>query len=315
MKFTKFVAVTLGAALILTGCGAKKDTKTYPKEAAMTVGDEKVSNGVFGYFFSGYNSQMDDVDKAKEKAIEECQAGYERIAVAKAMNVEIDKSAVDNQMAQVKSSQGEHYEDFLSSNGLSEEDVRTIISMGLYVEALKDKMEMPEITEDMKKDYFKENFRRAKHVLIMIDNDTDDETAKAKAEEVLEKAKSGENFDSLVATYGEDPGMKENSDGYVFTDGTMVQPFQDGVDSIKPGEFTMVKTTYGYHVIERLDLEESPEYFEKAYEENSQGLDSAVSNSLFEEQLKKLVKEYNIETNTNDSVIDEIVKNLTAEDK
>lgn len=315
MKFTKLIAITLGAAMLMTGCGVKRSVSSDPKDAVMTVGEETVSNGVFGYFFKGYNSQMNDAEKAKEQALKECEAGYQRVAVAKKMNVELDKGAVDNQMAQVKASQGNNYDSFLTSSGLSEGDVRSIITMGLYVEALKNKMDMPEITEDMKKDYFKKNFRRAKHVLIMVDDDTDDAAAKAKAEEILTKAKNGENFDTLVATYGEDPGMEGNPDGYVFTDGTMVQEFQDGVDSIKPGEFTMVKTSYGYHVIERLDLEESPEYFEKAYADNSQGLDSVVENGLFEEQLAKWVKEYNIVTTKNENAINTIVKNATSTKK
>ncbi len=86
----------------------------------------------------------------------------------------------------------------------------------------------------------------AKHILC-----EDEETANA----VYEKAKNGEDFDALVAEYGTDPGMTQNPDGYVFTKGEMVLPFETAAFSAEIGEITPpVKTDYGYHVILRLPL-------------------------------------------------------------
>lgn len=319
MKFTKFAAVAVCGALMLTGCGKKAENNNtqkaaLPDTAVMTVGDVEVSNGIFNFFFNSYNSQLDDADVSKNMAIDECESGYLRVAVAKAMGIELDdetKSEMENQKNQVKASYGDNYQSFLDENSLTEDDIDTIISFGYYSEALQDKIENVEYTDEMKRDYFKNHYRRAKHVLIMIDDDTDDAAAKAKAEEVLEKAQGGENFDELITEYGEDPGMSSNPDGYVFTDGTMVQEFQDGVDSLKPGEFTMVKTTYGYHVIERLDLEETPDYFEDAYASVSDELEEKMEDGLFEDQLKKWAEEYNIETKVNDDIVNEIINIAT----
>lgn len=319
MKFTKIAAIAVCGALMLTGCGKKAENNNtqkaaLPDTAVMTVGDVEVSNGIFNFFFNSYNSQLDDADSSSDKAIEECESGYLRVAVAKAMGIELDdetKSEMENQKNQVKASYGDNYQSFLDENSLTEDDIDTIISFGYYSEALQDKVEDVEYTDEMKRDYFKNHYRRAKHVLIMIDDETDDAAAKAKAEEVLEKAQGGENFDELIAEYGEDPGMSSNPDGYVFTDGTMVQEFQDGVDSLKPGEFTMVKTTYGYHVIERLDLEETPDYFEDAYASVSDELEEKMEDGLFEDQLKKWAEEYNIETKVNDDIVNEIINIAT----
>jgi len=45
------------------------------------------------------------------------------------------------------------------------------------------------------------------------------EAIKPKAEEVLNKAKNGEDFEALIKEYGEDPGMESEQykDGYTVT--------------------------------------------------------------------------------------------------
>ena len=320
MKFTKIAAAVMAGALLLTGCGANNDKaaeKVSPVgKVVMTVGSEDVTGGIFTLFFNTYNNQLNDPARAKDMALEEAEMGFRRIAVAKAMGIELDdetKALMENDKNQVKASYGDNYETFLEDNGLTEDDIDAIIGMGYYTSALKDKVEVGELTEDVKRDYFRNHYLRAKHVLISIDDDTDDETAKAAAEEVLEKAKNGEDFDALIEEYGEDPGMTANPDGYVFTDGEMVAEFEDGTKSIQPGEMTLVKTSYGYHVIQRLDLEESTEYFARAYNNVIDEIDAVVANGLFEEQLEKWVEEYNITVTKNDETIDELVKSLSAE--
>ena len=323
MKFTKTAAAVIAGALILTGCGAnnggnseQKTEQTIPADnVVMTVGTENVSGGIFTLFFNSYNGQLNDPARAKDMALEECEMGFKRIAVAKAMGIELDDEAqknMEDDKNQVKESYGDNYEPFLEKNGLTEDDIDTIVGMGYYTDALKAKLDTGELTDDEKRDYFKNHYLRAKHVLISIDDDTDDAAAKAKAEEVLAKAQAGENFDELVKEYGEDPGMESNPDGYVFTDGTMVQEFEDGTKSIQPGEFTLVQTSYGYHVIQRLDLEESPEYFEEAYASVADDIDSVAENGLFEEQLEKWVTEYNVTVTENDDVIEKLVDAAVA---
>ena len=323
MKFTKTAAAVIAGALILTGCGAnnggnseQKAEQTIPADnVVMTVGTESVSGGIFTLFFNSYNGQLNDPARARDMALEECEMGFKRIAVAKAMGIELDDEAqknMEDDKNQVKESYGDNYEPFLEKNGLTEADIDTIVGMGYYTDVLKAKLNAGELTDDEKRDYFKNHYLRAKHVLISIDDDTDDAAAKAKAEEVLAKAKAGENFDELVKEYGEDPGMESNPDGYVFTDGTMVQEFEDGTKSIQPGEFTLVQTSYGYHVIQRLDLEESPEYFEEAYASVADDIDSVAENGLFEDQLEKWVTEYNVTVTENDDVIEKLVDAAVA---
>lgn len=121
--------------------------------------------------------------------------------------------------------------------------------------------------EDIKKqtlDYYNENgYMRAKHVLIKFPtNDdgsevTEEQKAetKKKAEEVLEKAKNGEDFDKLIEEYNEDPGMSTYTAGYYFGEGEMVEPFENATKALEEnGISELVETTYGYHIIKRLPL-------------------------------------------------------------
>ncbi len=95
-------------------------------------------------------------------------------------------------------------------------------------------------------DTYLQNYICAKHVLCQ-----DEETAKL----VYEKAIGGESFDALISAYNIDPGMSANPDGYVFTRGEMVLPFEEAAFSAREGEITPpVKTDYGYHVLQRLPL-------------------------------------------------------------
>ena len=78
------------------------------------------------------------------------------------------------------------------------------------------------------------------------------------AQEVLAKAQAGEDFDTLIETYGEDTGMTtepNKSRGYLVCDGLSIyeQSFQDAAMALeKVGDISAepVKTSYGYHILQ-----------------------------------------------------------------
>ncbi len=103
-------------------------------------------------------------------------------------------------------------------------------------------------------DYAKQNdFICAKHVLISNTTPKAEEVAKA----VHEKALAGEDFDTLIEEYGSDPGAKTNPDGYFFTKGQTVEPFEKAAYALENGKISeIVQTSYGYHIIKRLEFDE-----------------------------------------------------------
>jgi len=110
--------------------------------------------------------------------------------------------------------------------------------------------------EDVQK-VFRETYLCAKHVLISYES----EQAEKTANDVYRYAKAGTKFDQLIEDFGEDPGMEQNPDGYVFTDGEMVAPFENAVKALPVGGISQpVESDYGYHIIMRMPLpEEIPE--------------------------------------------------------
>lgn len=78
---------------------------------------------------------------------------------------------------------------------------------------------------------------------------------KPKADEVMAKVKSGEDFDKLMADYGQDPGMQtdpEKTTGYeIGSSSSFVQEFKDAAMKLaKVGDVSdLVATDFGYHII------------------------------------------------------------------
>lgn len=103
-----------------------------------------------------------------------------------------------------------------------------------------------------------------------------DEKLKAiepKAMEVLEKAKNGEEFEKLIAQYGEDPGMEDNDMGYIVRqDGSFVPEFEEAAFSLEEGEISeLVASSYGYHIIKLYEKTPEKEYtLDEKYDELEQ---------------------------------------------
>lgn len=117
-------------------------------------------------------------------------------------------------------------------------------------------------TDDVYNYAVNNNYICAKHILIS--NTTPD--AYRLALEVRLALVGGQDFDSLLQKYGEDPGMTVRKNGYFFTKGEMVEPFEKAAFALKEGEISyIVETDYGYHIIVRMPFDKnamlaSPDY-------------------------------------------------------
>ncbi len=100
---------------------------------------------------------------------------------------------------------------------------------------------------------------KVRHILIPIDATTTDAAAQAQAADVLKQLKAGGDFGELAKKYSKDPGSaaKGGELGLV-SKGQMVKPFEDAAFSTKVGELSgLVKTTYGYHILQVESKEEA----------------------------------------------------------
>jgi peptidyl-prolyl cis-trans isomerase D len=116
--------------------------------------------------------------------------------------------------------------------------------------------------ETHKKNYTQPEERRASHILVLANGETDKDKAKAKAEDVLKEVqKSPEKFADLAKKYSEDPGSaKAGGDLGFFGQGMMVKEFEDTVFKQKEGEISgLVKSDFGYHIIKLTGIKPSKE--------------------------------------------------------
>ena len=99
-------------------------------------------------------------------------------------------------------------------------------------------------------------FVRCKHILIKNDAGEDPEANRTLAEQLLSRIRSGEDFDTLMQEYTEDPGIQAEPSGYYFFRGEMEQTFEEASFALSVGEISdVVESSYGYHIIWRCEKE------------------------------------------------------------
>jgi peptidyl-prolyl cis-trans isomerase D len=159
-----------------------------------------------------------------------------------------------------------------------------------------------EVTEDALKAYYeqsKDRFetqerRHARHVLIQVTDQVNDATARKLAEDVLAKARAGEDFGKLAEQYSQDTGSaKQGGDLGWATKGMFVGPFEEAIFGMSVGELRgPVKTQFGYHVI-RLDEVDAGHLktFEEARAELEPEFRRDRAQALFYERGQKMADE------------------------
>lgn len=136
--------------------------------------------------------------------------------------------------------------------------------LGCEISQLAQKL-YPSPTRDQLEGYLDSlGYLGAKHILIQTVNPQTGEAVREDAAaleaanillDAINQQPTEEMFDNLVSVYGEDPGMKQTPQGYLFTSGEMVAEFENAVKGLQIGAYTKtpVKSSYGYHIIWRVD--------------------------------------------------------------
>ncbi|WP_331489741.1 peptidylprolyl isomerase [Tepidibacter hydrothermalis] len=115
---------------------------------------------------------------------------------------------------------------------------------------------------DNNKEQYKKEEVKASHILFKTVgddmkpvSDEDKKAAKKKADDILVRAKNGEDFASLAKEYSEDTVSGNNGGdlGY-FGKGVMVPEFEKVAFGMNPGEISdLVESQFGYHIIKVID--------------------------------------------------------------
>ena len=95
---------------------------------------------------------------------------------------------------------------------------------------------------------------RARHILVKVAPNADPKTdaaAKAKAQSIQKQLQSGGNWNDLAKKNSDDPGSKDSGGELGFSPkGRMVPEFDKAIFSNKVGDVAVIKTQFGYHVVQ-----------------------------------------------------------------
>lgn len=92
-----------------------------------------------------------------------------------------------------------------------------------------------------------------RHILIKVDATQSDAYAKALTDSLVKVINAQDNFVEMVQKFTQDPGsIPTNGEYKWFSEGRMVTEFNDASFKGPIGKLQVVKTTYGYHIVEVL---------------------------------------------------------------
>ena len=138
---------------------------------------------------------------------------------------------------------------------------------------------------DNKEKYATPKTVSARHILFKVDTGATEEeadAAKAKAEDVLDMVRKGEDFAAMAKQYSEGPSKENGGQLGAFKKEDMVAPFSEKAFSMKQGEVSEpVRTQFGWHLIK----------VEKINEASVQSLEDAtktIQKTLTDDQAKSL---------------------------
>lgn len=313
MKLKKTLVIAMAGIMLMSGC-----TNAENKKTAMEIGDDKISAGVLK-FVGEYGSNSTDPEYIGDVV----KQNYLVNAIADKMDIEMDdeeEEKVESNVRAFRKQLGGKKETnkILKQYGIDDDVLEVMMSTSIYAPKIMENLDIAEPTDEEMMEAFKTDYLRAKHVLISTKDQTTgadlDEEKLAEAEktanEIFEKAKNGEDFDALINEFNTDPGMKSNPDGYFFTDGDMVEEFEEAAKSVQPGEFAICKSTFGYHIIQRLPIDQADEKFNEYFENNKNQIKSSLTSKKQLEAIEKKAEELGIKVEINE----DIIKNIKIEE-
>mgnify|MGYP000269063334 FL=1 len=193
---------------------------------------------------------------------------------------EEEKEEINSNIKSIINSFGSHgkFKKFLSKNKITEKAYKSYLESDklydkvfeeLYASGKKNYLTDEEIKKETS-NYYKEYYKVNQIVLGIVDTNTLESLTdtvinqkKTLIETILEKAKSGVDFEELVKKYSEEASSDNN---LYFTKDDVLEEVYNAVDSLKEDEISeIIKTKYAYSIIKRLKLDDRKldEYLEK----------------------------------------------------
>lgn len=287
--FCKALIVLIALSLTMTSlfsCTSIPESSEEELTTVMKIGDAEVSFEIYRYFFMNYKKEYDGGDESywddenvdtnavfemiKEKTVNAILRCYATFELCEDYGIdpyssEIDKiidetvdDYIENEFGGTKA-----YVESLDGAYMTDNVFRFILRRFECDSELYDRLITAGVikTDDetvllaIKDD---DVFCHAKQILIRNDEGEDIAANYARAQEALNSATLGVDFDSLVAKYGEDTDMIINPVGYYFTHNELIEEFEEAAFALEIGEISGIVESYlGYHIIQRCEVDAS----------------------------------------------------------
>lgn len=239
----------------------------------------------------------------KPEKLEKIRSEAKEALITRAYKVQY---ALDNEMAVDAKTVDDEWAAVLAKNpGLAETPRQELdaLKASLYSELLAKKAENEvvdkkvAVADDEVKQYYENNkgqFLRAKlfkasHVFVKVDpaeTAEEKEAKRLKAEKLMERAKSGEDFYNLAYYESDDRSRYVGGSLGSFHAGQIVPEFEVVLQTMKPGEVAgPIKTLYGYHIVKLDDVQEAKQM---SFDESAGNLKAR----LIEERRSKLYDDW-----------------------
>lgn len=170
----------------------------------------------------------------------------------------------------------------------------------------------PNVTDDDVKKYYGDHpseferpeMLRASHVLLSTRDPSGAELSEAQKqakrkqmEELLKRARGGEDFAKLVKEYSEDIASKSKGGEYTFGRGRMVPAFESAAFSLSVNQISDIVTTqFGYHIIKLLEKMPAQKLeLAKVSDDLKERLKQRAIQDQLKDYIPKLIQEANIE--------------------
>lgn len=122
----------------------------------------------------------------------------------------------------------------------------------------------------------------------------DKEGAKERAESVLGKLKSGQNFETLASQHSEDPNFTQGGYLGTFKNGEFLKELEDAVAKINPGQHSeVVQSRLGYHIVKLINKNITKD---PAYEAKKKEIQNILYEKAFSQQFRFWIEQKKAES-------------------
>ncbi|MBI3033347.1 peptidylprolyl isomerase [Candidatus Woesearchaeota archaeon] len=216
---------------------------------------------------------LQDKEQLKSMIVEQMIVKELLLEKAKELKLQVSDAEIDEALKNIKeelSISEDEFNKVLQEQGITLAMVRQTYHDQLLInKVMKQEIQKPIVSDEQIKTYYDENKDKlmqvkASHVLVcykgamFCTSERTEADAKARAEEVLKKAKEGKDFAELAKEYSDDNSAAKGGDLGYFTRGQMVKEFEETAFNLSKNQVSgLVKTQFGYHVIKLIDRKTS----------------------------------------------------------